>query len=445
MSGHAQRTHRRFSPSQSERFRACYGSTELLKRVPPMPPTEWSIEGTKAHEILQCALENRVRRAQEAHTEYSTLCMEDLNTPENFFYFSIQVALNHIYSILDEHPDAIMWVEQEVVPPTDAAPGEAGGYCDVIIYVPSLRLLYVIDYKHGAGVTKAVKGNTQIMQYANGVLYSDDPIVDPDTVDTVVLTIIQPRAFHPDGSVREYEMTPAELYLDLLDLNDDIAQNLKPKATLRPDDGGKTTDHCRFCDAKTVCPAREAMAVKAISTSYRTVPEIKKPDLPVAATLDIDRLVYISMHAPMLRKFLDDVDAHIENLIKGGYHVPGKKLVEVKSQRRYFGDTEDVARKIAALADVPLDDVYEKKLISITNAEKLIVEAFKRKVGRGRKNKAAENARHAFAFLTIKQSSGNLTVVDDDDPRPPVNRAITNFAQISAALPAPTTISPEKQ
>lgn len=408
-----------------------------------MPTSEYAIEGTKAHEILQCALENGVRRAMEAHRDYSSLCMEDLNTSDNFFYYSIQVALNHVYAILDEHPDAILYVERQVVPPTENAPGEAGGYCDIIIYIPSKRLLYVMDYKHGAGITKAVKGNTQVMQYANGVLYEDDPVVDPDTVDTVVLTIMQPRAFHPDGAIREYEMTPAELYLDLLDLDEDIANNLKPNAPLTPDDGGKTTDHCRFCDAKTVCPAREALAVKAVGAMYRTIPEIKQPDIPVAATLDIDRLVYISYYAPMLRKFLDDVDNHIEALMRAGYHVPGKKLVEVNPQRKWFGDLNDVAKRVASLAGVPLEDVYETKLMPITSAEKLIVEAFKNRAARGKKNKAAADARQAFAFLTIKQSSGNLTVVDEDDPRPPVNRAVTDFAQISAVLPPPTNTAQE--
>lgn len=445
MSGHAERTHRRFSPSQAERFRACNGSTNLLKRVPPMPPTEWSIEGTKAHTVLEAALRHRVRRAKEAHEDYSELCCEELNTVNNHFYYSIQVALNHVYAILDEHPDAVMWIEQYVDPPVSSAPGEAGGYCDIVIYVPSTRTLYVIDYKHGAGITKAVKDNKQVMQYANGVLFQDNPLVDPDDVDTVVLTIMQPRAFHPDGAVREYEVTPGELYADLMQLDEDIAANLKPTATLVPDDNGKTTDHCRFCDAKTICPAREAAAVKAVGAMYKSIPEIKRPDLPVAATLDIDRLAYISFHAPMLRKFLDDVDNHIEQLIRNGYHVPGKKLVEVNAQRRWYGEPDDVAKKVAALAGVPIDDVMEKRIIPITSAEKLIVEAFKRRAGRGKKNKAAEDARQAFAFLTIKQSSGNLTVVDDDDPRPPINRASTNFAQISGnVLPPPSTLQ-EKQ
>lgn len=437
MSGHNDRKHHKFSPSQSERFRVCYGSTNLLARVPARPSSEYAIGGTKAHEVLDAALVNRVRKAREAHTEYSSLCMEDLNTRENNFYFSIQVALNHIYAILDESNDAILYNERKVTPPTDNAPGEAAGYCDVAIYIPSKRILYVIDYKHGAGITKAVEGNTQVMQYAEGFLFGDDAPVDPAAVDTVVLTIIQPRAFHPDGAIREYELSPSDLYIDLLELDEAIAENLKPDAPLVPDDGGRTTDHCRFCDANTVCPAREAKAVKAIGTQFNAVPEIRRPDLPVPSSLDLDKLSFISMHAPMLRKFLDDVDAHIEQLLRAGHGVPGKKLVAVSARRQWHGDPMETAHKLASLADVPVEDIMEWKLIPITNAEKLVIEAFKRRVGRGRKNKAAEEARNAMAFLTLKQSSGNLTVVDENDPRPPVNRAATDFAQISAVLPAP--------
>jgi hypothetical protein len=38
--------------------------------------------------------------------------------------------------------------------------------------------------------------------------------------------------------------------------------------------------------------------------------------------------------------------------------------------------------------------------------------------------------RDAFSFLTLKQSSGNLTLVPDADARPAVNRAQTLFGGV---------------
>lgn len=445
MGGHSERSHRRFSPSQAERFIACRGSTNLLARVPARPSTEWSIEGTKAHEVLQAGLENGIRDAKEAHREYSTVFAEDLDDGENFFYRAVQAALDHVYGILDDYPDAVLYVERFVNPPSEVTPGETGGYCDIAIHVPSIRTLFIIDYKHGAGIAKDVKGNPQPMQYGAGFLYEDNAVVDPATVDMVVLTIVQPRAFHPDGIIREHEVTPYELYEYIAELDDVIEDCLKPDAPLTPDDNGKTSDHCRFCDANTMCPARERKAISAVGTQFAAVTDVTRNKLPDLMTLDMERLVYISRMAPILKKFLDDVDGRIMELLRQGYSVPGKKLVEVQAKRQWWGSPEDVAAKAAALANCKPDELYTMKLLPITQVEKVIVEAFKKRVGRGKKSQAAEDARRAFAFLTTKQSSGNLTMVDADDPRPAVQNAVSAFTQIDGALATSTETQDTEQ
>lgn len=427
------RKHRRFSPSQSERVINCPGSANLLDRVPARPSSVYAIEGTNAHDVLEAALANNCRKAEEAHRDYSPLCMEDLNTPENQFYWSVQVAINHVYSILDENPGAVMYLERYVDPPIDSAPGEAGGYCDIAIWVPSTRTLYIIDYKHGAGVAKGAKDNTQIRQYAGGFMFEENAKVDADSVDEVVLTIVQPRAFHEDGIIREHIVTPYEIweYIDNYDAS--VLEALKDDAPLNPSKDPK--GWCMFCDAKTVCPAREAMAIKAAGDQFTQIEQVTKPQLPNPANLDLERLGRVRQYAPMLRKFLDDVDAHCEELSRTGYKVPGCKLVEVQARRKYYGDEQDVAEKLAALIGCTTDDVMQKKLMTITQAEKEVIEAFKKRVGRSRKKQAAEDGKRSFAFLTLKQSSGNLTLVDDDDSRPAVNRAVESFQNLAIAPP----------
>lgn len=430
MAGHEDRKHARFSPSQAERFFACKGSTNFLATVPRRPPSIYAIEGTTAHTVLEAGLRAGVRTAKEAHEE-SVYWAEDLDKDENLFYFSIQVALNYVYAILDEYTDAVMVLESEVNVPCEAAPNEADGYCDIYIYVPSIQHLFVIDYKHGAGVTKGVEGNKQCLQYAAGLVWGNKVAED---VQSVTLAILQPRAYHQDGATRECEVTPYELFEYLDEMDTAIAANLDPRATLRPDDNGKTTDHCRFCDAKTVCPAREALAASAVSTAVQTVTEIRASDLPPVSTLSIERLAYIRLHAPMLRKFLDDCDDHLFELARQGHTVPGAKMVETLARRKYYGDPNELVHKLSALADVPVDQLIEWKLLPITQMEKLVVEAFKARVGRGKKNLASADAKKAFAYFTLKDTSGNLTLVDDSDPRPAVSRATDSFAQIGAVL-----------
>ena len=443
-----ERVHRKYSPSQAERFFGCEGSTALLARVPVRPTSRYAVEGTNAHNVLEAALRNNVRDAKEAHEEHSSLFFEELDDGTNEFYLSVQIALDYIYSILDEHSDAHLYIETFVDPPLPAAPGQAGGYCDVAIYVPSTRTLFVIDYKHGAGVAKAVKGNKQARQYAAGFLYQDDALVDPDTVDAVVLVIAQPRAFHEDGIIREETLTPYAIWEYLDELNDKVAACEDPTAALTPGE-----DQCRFCDARTLCPARETLALQVASTSFSQITDVSSSLLPTPSTLDVERLARIRFHSTALRKWLDDVNAHCEELARGGHAVPGAKLVETQAKRKYYGEEDEVAVKLAAMLgdrnaeeamgayrkvmeDYPvLARLYRQSIVPITTAEKLIISEYQRRVGRGRKKKASEEAKQAFAFLTLKQSSGNLVLVDEDDPRPAVNKIQNTFSQITGLIP----------
>lgn len=471
MSGHAERTHRLYSPSRAERIAACPGSVRLEESVPARPPTSYSIEGQKAHVIVEAALANGVRRAMEAHRDYSFLCMEELDTntggPYKNFYLSIQIMLNHVYAILDEHPDAILFTETFVDPPSDAAPGEVGGWCDVAIYIPSRKWLYIIDYKHGAGVTKAVYGNRQVLQYGAGFLYDanspligvnatpggdgcycthhpDDPAHgsecykprSPD-VEGVTLCIVQPRAFHPDGEIREYDVTPYELFEYLDKMDEAIRAAQAPDAPLIPED--LTDPHgsrqCQFCDAAATCPARTAKALAAVNVQFAAVRDIRAPGIPDPAAMQLAELEYAAMHLPTLRAWIKNVEDRLFEYAKQGYPLEHHKIVETQARRKWYGDVDEVATKLAALIGCPVEQVIERTLIPITDAEKLIVNAFKDRAAKGKKRDAAHDGKTALAYLTLKQSTGNLTLVTNDDPRPAVDRATVAFQQIGGLLP----------
>ena len=197
-----ERQHRLYSPSQADDFFICAMRQRAQAAAPKEPESPYALEGTQAHEVLQAALENGVRDAKTAHLEYSTLFMYDLDDGRNEFYLAIDAALAHIYDLLDEHPDNVLYVENFVDIPITSYPGQAGGFCDVGVYVPSQRLLHIIDYKHGAGIAKSAE-TRQMKGYGAGFLYDDHgSLIDPDTVDTVELWIIQPRAFHAAGPIR---------------------------------------------------------------------------------------------------------------------------------------------------------------------------------------------------------------------------------------------------
>lgn len=428
MSGHEERKHKKYSPSSMERHELCPGSGKLLERVPARKDSVYSVEGMKAHTVLQDALMNRVRNAREAHSDYSSLCMETFNDD---FFTSIQVCLDYVYELLNANPDAEMWVEEFVDPPSEAAPGETGGFCDICIWIPSVRTLIVIDYKHGAGVTKAAVGNNQPMQYAAGFLYGEPAFVDPAQVDRVCVAIVQPRAYHADGEIREHWVTPYEVY-EYLDKMDNIIRAAQaPDAPLVP---GET--QCKFCAANTTCPAREARALAAVSTQFRTVHDIKAPDMPNIGALTPAELSFRGQLVPILKQWCNDIMKAIDEAQTTGIHIPGFKLVETEARRSWYGNADEIAVKLAALADKPVDTFYRpRELITITDAEALVKAAFRARAPRGGKNKASEEAGRATAYLTLRQSSGALKSVPEDDPAPAVRPKSNAFAQIAGVLP----------
>lgn len=439
MSG--ERKHTRFSPSRSEQFFLCPGAPNLLARTPARPSTTYSEEGNIAHAVLEAGLRAKAQNATQAleESEYGFGILEAgyghivKNITE--FKSSINDALNYVWGLMDALPDdAQLYIEVRVDPPINSAPGEAAGYCDIAIHSATARILYVIDYKHGAGVTKAVHGNTQVKQYAAGFLYDPASPVDKQTVDTVVLGIVQPRAFHPDGDIREYKTTPFELADYLMELDEQIELCMQPDAPLAPG-----ADQCRFCDARSTCPAIERQALAVAGNNFASIRDVKAPNMPSPESLDVSRLGYIFQHAPMLRGWLNDIEKHIYALQMNGVNVPGTKLVEADAKRTWYGTDEERAKNLSNLTGLPESEFYRTSFKTITDVQELVVGSFKARVGRGRKKQAAEEAKKMFAYSTIKQSSGTLTLATDDDPRPPFNRALKAFDGVAGVLLPPTT------
>jgi hypothetical protein len=92
----------------------------------------------------------RVRRPRSSTDQRTARTVSARSTAE--CARNVQVILDHVYTILDSYPDAELAVEHRVHIPSQAVPDRMWGTTDVRIYVPSIRWLFVIDYKHGAGI-----------------------------------------------------------------------------------------------------------------------------------------------------------------------------------------------------------------------------------------------------------------------------------------------------
>lgn len=415
---HGARQHAKYSASNAHRFLRCAGQVALSSRVPPRPDSEHSAEGTKAHELLQRSLLGE-KVDKEA-------------TPEMLAAFEVvHDFLDNLY--IARGPHLVIQVEQPFrFPQRVVAPDDAAGIADLMVVDHMEQEAWSIDFKYGEGVAVEPERNPQLMFNAVGRLWRMP-------IKRVNLVVIQPRILHHrQGVIRQWWCGPLELAefqaeaeqaIEMAEAAESAAA-LDPKLlpqTLRPG------PWCRWCPAETVCPARERNAL-ALAFGHDVPPAraLEGRTLPEPADLGLDRVAHILRHADALTTWLRAVENYAKQQAMSGVAIPGHKLVEAQARRQWHGDAEQVAAKLMELSGYALDedDVQPRELIGITAAESKLVEIARGRAAKGEKDKAAREMREALAFLTLRQSSGNLVLAPEADSRPAVNRAAALFSGV---------------
>lgn len=255
------------------------------------------------------------------------------------------------------------------------------GTSDATVKTP--LILYVNDYKYGAGKRVHAKNNKQGMLYALGALraaLSEDPSYNPETV---IVAIYQPRV---SGGETSFAISVS----DLLDWAETV---VKPAAILAISGQGdfKAGTHCQFCKARTVC--------KKYFDIFGQVKGIHDKRTMTAKELEIV-LTYGDLIAAWVKKVKEDT----ARKMLAGTTVHGFKLVAGGSRRTFT--SEDDAIDAAMGADIDIDKLLRTELLPLTEIEKVVG-----------KKKFAE----VFGPVMFDKEYGPK-VVDWDDPAPEIGR-----------------------
>lgn len=359
--------HARLSPSGAVRWMACPGSVVLEADFPDQD-SGYAAEGTAAHTLASWCLEGKTPAAE--------FIGEEIIVGERRFLVDKQMAAyveDYCKLVRGLAEGNTLLVERKV--PIGHLTGEDGaeGTADAVIIKGSERNLTVVDLKYGMGVEVSAIENPQLMLYALGAYEMYGLLAD---FETVSMYIHMPRLNY----VSEYHISVAELLafankvrhaaraveLAKVDLPNDIATGL-PYDHLQP--GEK---QCRFCRAKSTCPALLAEVTNAVGGEPATA-----EDFAQFAPIKVDDGVgdnYLSMamdKVGLVEDWCKAVRAEIERRLLQGLLVPGYKLVEGKQGNRKWADE---AQAEAAMKSMRLktDEMYERKLISPTAAEKML-------------------------------------------------------------------------
>lgn len=397
-------THAQLSPSSAERWIHCPGSARLAAQF-PYEASPAADEGTIAHDLAQflidCATDEKLAKDKKAQAAE----LNRIRSNADVFY-RINPDLggsfdemkryidNYAAFVTDEYnaiktadPATIIATEQRVT--FDRYVPGGFGTSDVIIIGNDTAT--VIDLKFGKGVKVSAVNNPQIRLYALGAVDEYDLLYDFSTVRVI---ICQPRL----DSITEETMTVEALRA--------WGEKTVLPAALKasdPDAPCVPGDWCdsHFCPAAGVCRARAAQ-IKQIEPWTTRDP----------AMLEDDEIGQILSLLPTIQSFARKCEDFAIEAIQRGCQIPGWKIVEGRSVRKYADETKVI--EAVEAAGFPEELLFERSLIGLTKMQSLL----------GKKT---------FTEILDKQGliikpAGAPKIAPESDPRPPFNQAASDFA-----------------
>lgn len=343
--------HAKLSASGSERWLNCPGSVSLCETAPPGRESKYANEGTKAHELLEGILKAHINLSNP----YTTIKELRLTNPSEMVDH-VANAFKEIEARLNECPGAIL-LSEEKIDLTHIGP-DMFGTVDAAI-VDEFGRLQVWDFKYGAGIPVDPEENTQLLYYAMGLAKKYDY-----NFKDVLIGIIQPRAEHASGPVRQWVISIKELRGWEEKFREGVEKTKDPLAAYAHG------DWCRFCPAKAMCPEISTGALKQAKIDFAPT---ESSDVQIHGESPLfsnpqamsNTLVAIEKLEMWIEGFKDQTFA----LMERGLKVPGFKLVKKRSIRRWVNETD---AQEALLQQYPFSIVMETpKLKSPAQAEKI--------------------------------------------------------------------------
>jgi hypothetical protein len=368
--------HAKLGASGSHRWTACPGSVKAEEGIEEKR-SAFADEGTAAHELADLVL---TKGGDCQSWVGKTLIDNNAVSVDQEMADYVQVYVDYVKSINGSHE------YEQRVDFSDWVP-EGFGTADALVVQGTT--LYVIDLKYGKGVPVSAVENTQGILYALGALADYEVIHD---IQRVVIVIAQPRM----DSISEWSISKEEL----LRWGEWLSERAKEALA---DDAPRVAGEkqCRFCRAKPTCAQLLRVTHEVIATDFDNLAQMANPD-----TLTTRQLKKALDNKALIVSWFDAVEQHAFELLESGKSFPGYKLVAGRSLRQWA----DEASAEQALVGLLADEAYERKLLSVAKAEKVL--------GKSRAG--------AVAQLIVKPQ-GKPVIVPQDDKRPPLGAEVGDF------------------
>ena len=369
--------HAVLSASSSDRWLHCPPSARLCENYEDKG-SDYAAEGTDAHTLCEFRLKQALGIPADDPIENLSWYNEEME--ECAAGYAAYVA--ELYETAKKTcSDPVVMIEQRV----DFSRWVKEGFGTADCIVIADNVMNICDYKHGKGVEVSAEDNPQMKLYALGALEIFDGIYD---IEEVRMAIFQPRKSNISVSAMAKD--------DLIRWAD---TELYQQAELAYEGQGSFScgEWCRFCKAKAECRERANANM-----------ELARFDFVEPALLDDCEIAEILGKVDALSAWATDVKEFALQRAVSGKDWPGWKLVEGRSNRRYFNENA----VIASVTEAGYDP-YEKKVLGITAMQKALGKA-------------------KFDQLVapfVERPQGKPTLVPESDKRPAMNTAKNDFME----------------
>lgn len=346
----AKKQHSPIGASNSHRWMECPGSVALEANFPNIS-SPYAMEGSAAHRLGEKALlaglpptafVGKVMLMEDGSVPTVTEEMADAVTVYTD-YTKTRAAEYGVTPELEKRLH-LNWINAKLF-----------GTADCVIADPVLGRMVVIDYKHGQGVVVSPEENSQAMIYALGAVGDGE---GPDTYHEVELVIVQPRAM--GAPIKSWKTTGRALA-------DWGVKVLAPaaKRALGKNQPLSAGEHCKFCRAAGSCPEQMRSALKVAGETFKPV-DIARGELPNPLLIPVEELGRILSLVPRFENWVADIRNRVEQELNGGKKVPGWKMVQGRSNRKWID--ADKAKEIL-LSEIPGDCMTTPELKSPAQIE----------------------------------------------------------------------------
>tara|TARA_R110000772_G_scaffold5454_4_gene19504 strand:+ start:13101 stop:14165 length:1065 start_codon:yes stop_codon:yes gene_type:complete len=251
-------------------------------------------------------------------------------------------------------PHAELFVESKVsiIPEHDVS-----GHVDACVITQNV--LHVIDLKTGGGAVDA-ENNSQMMMYAIGLYEEHEMFYD---IDIIKLHIVQNNAMIQNTNAWECTVD------DLMDFKEWIIERAR-LARQEDSECNPSEKACQWCSYSSRCQALHDFTVGIVTGDFE---DMEAMDEVVSTTdhkdLSMEHVTTMLNYRTMINSLMKSYEERVFDELNAGNDVDGFKLVKGRKNKKWVNETEAYDKLKSWL---PLDDVAPRKLVSPTQANKLL-------------------------------------------------------------------------